>query len=157
MPYNGAVEIGLKTGGCAPRGWLNENGRQEQLMRSFGMHECSKPGYPARSMKNVDKSDGTIAVMWSKNSIGTAKTVGYAQTKHWVWFAIDNTNIYKPVRILPHYPELTQSYNLDTAEKHLMTFIVKYDIKILNVAGHRESSHPGIQEFTRQLIMSLAH
>lgn len=145
----GAIEIGIKTGGAAPRGWLNENGRQEQLMRSFGMYECSVPGYPARSMKNVDKSDGTIAIMWNVKSPGTAKTIGYAQTKRWVWFTIDSTQFYKPVYVITTHDTMI-------GIKQLIEFINKYDIKILNVAGHRESSQPGIQEFTKNLIIRLA-
>lgn len=35
-------------------------------------------------MKNVDDSDGTLAIMWGP-SVGTSKTIGYAQKEMATW------------------------------------------------------------------------
>src|SRR5262245_5772426 len=55
-------ELGLQTGGFAPRGWLTEDGPQESLLRSFGLIECEEEGYPARTSRNVQNSDGTLLI-----------------------------------------------------------------------------------------------
>src|SRR6516162_4423248 len=55
-------ELKLETAGVAPRGWLTETGPQEELLRSFGLAECEKEGYPARTRQNIALSDGTLLV-----------------------------------------------------------------------------------------------
>src|SRR5262252_8678423 len=57
-----ARELGIKSGGVAPRGWLTENGPQEQLLRGFGLAECDEDGYEARTRRNAAISDGTLLV-----------------------------------------------------------------------------------------------
>ena len=37
-----ARELGIPTGGVAPKGWLTENGPQEELLRNFGLIECEE-------------------------------------------------------------------------------------------------------------------
>ncbi|HME98544.1 MAG TPA: putative molybdenum carrier protein, partial [Terriglobia bacterium] len=41
-----ARELGIETGGMAPKGWLTENGPEEVLLRSFGLSECEEEGFP---------------------------------------------------------------------------------------------------------------
>src|SRR5262245_9256610 len=57
-----ARELGIESGGVAPRGWLTENGPQEQFLRGFGMTECAEDGYEARTRRNAAVSDGTLLV-----------------------------------------------------------------------------------------------
>src|SRR5262249_3920699 len=57
-----ARELGLETGGFAPKGWQTENGPQEHILRGFGLIECEEPGYPARTRRNVAGSDATLLV-----------------------------------------------------------------------------------------------
>ena len=52
--------LGVPTGGTAPHDWLTEAGPEEQLLRGFGLIECSQPGYDSRTMKNVLDADGTV-------------------------------------------------------------------------------------------------
>ncbi len=142
----GAYEIGLMTGGWAPKGWYNELGRMENFMRSYHLKECPVIGYPARSMRNVDDSDATVAILWDTTSQGTMKTIGYAQFHKWKHGLLQAVSEYKPLLIIRHK-------DLDTAVIQLMNFYVKDMFKVINVAGHRRSSHPDIEEFTKQLII----
>src|SRR5690349_5441806 len=57
-----ARELGIETGGTAPRGWLTENGPQERLLRNFGLLECEESGFPARTRRNVANSTRTLLV-----------------------------------------------------------------------------------------------
>ena len=55
-----AVKISLSTGGTACKGWLTETGPEPELLKSYGLSECLKPGYPARTAENVNNSDVTL-------------------------------------------------------------------------------------------------
>src|SRR5215813_13472513 len=57
-----AQELGIETGGIAPKGWLTENGPEEAMLRSFGLTECEEEGFPARTRRNVSTSSGTLLV-----------------------------------------------------------------------------------------------
>jgi hypothetical protein len=57
-----ARELGLETGGFAPKGWLTENGPQEGLLRTFGLIECEVRGHPARTRRNIESSDATLLI-----------------------------------------------------------------------------------------------
>src|SRR5437879_2927105 len=57
-----ARELGIETGGAAPKGWLTERGPQEALLRRLGLSECEADGYPARTRRNVADSDGTLLI-----------------------------------------------------------------------------------------------
>lgn len=148
----GARANGWETGGWAPKGWFNELGRQEFKMREFGLRECPTIGYPARSMRNVDDADATITLIWDNTSVGTWKTLGYAETHKWKWgiVPVPFPFEYKPCLILRK--ELDSMGVIINSIKY---WIREWNVATLNVAGHRESSHPGIQEFTKQLIIAL--
>jgi hypothetical protein len=144
----GAKESGLETGGTAPPRWWSGKKSEKALLESYGLKEGEPDPatYPKRTMKNVDDSDGTVAVLWG-NSVGTGKTIGYAQTKKWKYgTGKTQENGYKPVYV-------AKTNDLQTEAKNLADFIIRNNIETLNVAGHRESSQKGIQEFTKRLII----
>src|SRR5437867_5978377 len=76
-----ARELRIESGGVAPKGWLTEIGPQEALLRSFGLLECEEDGYPARTRRNVNDSDGTL-VIGTYRSGGTRLTVETAAQFH---------------------------------------------------------------------------
>lgn len=55
-----AKACGLPTGGYAPKGWQTEDGPSPWLA-DYGLVECGRPGYPARTGDNVATAD---AVLW---------------------------------------------------------------------------------------------
>src|SRR5262245_35594312 len=73
-----ARDLGLPTGGTAPQGWMTETGPQELLLKSFGLIECERRGYPARTRKNVLDADGTLIVGPYRTG-GSALTVAIAR------------------------------------------------------------------------------
>jgi hypothetical protein len=144
----GARECGIRTGGTAPPNWISGGKPQKELLQSFGLVEGEPDSriYPKRTMKNVDDSDGTVAILWG-NSAGTNKTIGYCTFKMWTWANLSCDVGYRPVLVIKHA-------DLYAAAEQLKYFINLNSIKVLNVAGHRETSYPGIQEFTKQLIIN---
>jgi predicted Rossmann fold nucleotide-binding protein DprA/Smf involved in DNA uptake len=134
-----AREIGLTTGGVAPRGWLTEKGEQELLLRSFGLVECSDAGYSARTRANVALADGTLLVGDYKEG-GSRLTLEVARELEKPWFYL---NCSRPPET-SHEPQRISEFR---------NWLERYGIQILNVAGNRESQNPGIAEFTRTFLI----
>jgi len=140
----GAREMGIRTGGTAPKGWKTDIGSDESL-KSFGLREHTSSSYVPRTIQNINDSDATIATLWG-DSVGTGKTIGYAQTGEWK-YGVPETKLdgHKPVLVI-------KSRNVDQAAQEVKDFIQKTGAKIINFAGHRESSQPGIEQFIRDVI-----
>jgi predicted Rossmann-fold nucleotide-binding protein len=52
-----AIEAGLEHGGYVPRGRKAEDGRIDDR---YNLIELSTSSYPARTRRNIEKSDGTV-------------------------------------------------------------------------------------------------
>lgn len=126
-------ELGIPTGGTAPKGWITEDG-PNPVLESFGLEQSMLAEYRARTHRNVENSDITIIIS-VKMSPGTRLT----------------ENICKKLRrpyILVHPDD-------ETAADKLRDLIVKTSTNgpiVLNVAGNRESKVPGIQEKTINIL-----
>ena len=120
-------KLGIKTGGTAPKGYRTDKGSDYSL-KNFGLVEHESWKYPPRTIKNVQDSDATV---WFGNteSPGAKLTIGTCN------------RLGKKVFINPE---------TELQLKNLLTF---YNIKILNVAGNRESSKPGIQKYVEEFLM----
>jgi hypothetical protein len=128
-----ARELGIETGGFAPRGWLTESGPQEETLRGFGLIECKESGYPPRTRANVLHSDGTL-VVGNPQIGGTLLTCEIA------------TELKKPLfQITFDTPDSFGEFRSWLDANHL---------DILNVAGNRESEATGIAEFTRSFLIN---
>ena len=123
-----ARKLGYETGGTCARGWETEEGLSPWL-RDYGLVEADKDGYPYRTAKNVQDSDGTLLITsnWGPGSrltrdkcISEGKTYYVASPDLWT-------------------PDLTNDFRC---------WIFNYEIEVLNVAGTRESSSPGIHKWT---------
>src|SRR3954463_15297231 len=115
-----ARSAGIATGGWAPLGWRTEDGAAPWLA-DFGLVECPEPGYPARTRANVRGSDGTV---W----FGSIDSRGFASTHD---AAVER---WKPFLIV--YAALTKPSDV-------RGWIQKSGVRVLNVAGNRESKAPG--------------
>jgi Circularly permutated YpsA SLOG family len=132
-----ARELGIATGGTAPQGWQTETGPRERLLEDFGLVESRKPGYPSRTRQNVLDADGTLLVGQYRSG-GSALTVHVAR------------EVGKPLFHLALSPGLVPD---PERIKEFQDWLQQYDIRVLNVAGNRESDNPGIEAFTRQFLM----
>jgi len=135
-----ARELGIPSGGNAPKDWRTEAGTDEQVLRSFGLIECSEPGYDVRTRKNVLDSDGTL-LLGSYVSGGSAMTAKVAREAG------------KPFFHVP-FPRATEEKTLENAFAEFREWLIRYQIHVLNVAGNRESQNPGLQEFTKRFLVS---
>jgi hypothetical protein len=130
-----AKHLGLKTGGFAPHGYMTEDGPKPDLGTEYGLEEMPKTTfqqmYPARSRKNVDESDGTVAFRLYA-SVGTDKTIGYCRTGEWRYYTRSVSDPHRPVLIVTSF---SQAQN-----DRFRRWMVDKRISVLNVAGHREGS-----------------
>jgi len=133
-----ARELGIETGGTAPKGWLTENGPQEIELRGFGLIECEQEGFPARTRRNVAEADGTL-IVGEYHSGGSRLT--YATAK----------KLKKPVFLLAFLNPALEPDPRGLDE--FRDWLDRHRIHVLNVAGNRESQSPGICEFTRRFLV----
>jgi len=109
-----------------PKGWKTEKGPAPWLA-DLGLVEHPSPQYPPRTRANVRDSDGTLLVgnpssLGSKLTLNTAKRTGK-----------------------PFYGIITEAGH--DLSRHVVPFqkwLLDNHIRVLNVAGNRESKAPGI-------------
>lgn len=117
-----AIALGLEQGGWCPKGRLSEDG---SIPSRYSLTETETADYPTRTEKNVIDSDATLILYEEKLRGGTLLT--FKLTKQW----------HRPCLCL----NLASSYASDV---RLWLDSLRPDV--LNVAGPRESSHPGIEQ-----------
>jgi hypothetical protein len=122
-----AMEIGLDYGGSVPRGRKAEDGTIDKKYDKLTELETDR--YESRTEKNVTDADATLIFTVGCPIGGTALTIEYAKKHGKQYLLIDLKN--KPDN---EVIELIQTWLSDNQPE------------ILNVAGPRESSAPGIYE-----------
>lgn len=132
-----ARDLGLETGGWAPRGWRTERGSDPGLS-AFGLVECAQDGYPARTGANVRDSDLTL-IFGNQWSPGCQLTMRYCGRFERTAFYVD-------------WPFPRSGYR-DQRMDALRDDVLRHPAwGTLNVAGNRESRNPGIQEACRAFV-----
>ena len=107
-----AKELGIETGGTAPKYYKTENGC-DQSLKDFGLVEDESSDYDPRTEKNIIDSDGTV-IFGDIKSPGSKLTIKLLKQHNKKY--IDNPTIEK-----------------------LKEFITENNIEVLNVAGNRAS------------------
>ncbi len=115
-----ATAAGIPTGGTAPKGWATEEGPAPWLA-DFGLVECTEPGYPPRTIANVRDSDGTLWI-GDPSSPGGRLTIGTAR------------ELDRPLLVIEAG---------ETTPADVRRWLLEADVRVLNVAGNRESTEPG--------------
>ena len=116
-----ALELGFPCGGWCPKGRRAEDGA---IPDRYPLQETSSADYRVRTEKNIEASDGTLVLAWGPPMGGTALTLKLARRHHKPYFVVD----------LVHGGDALSVQEWGWTEK----------IRILNVAGPRESEAPRI-------------
>lgn len=124
-----AAELGLQTGGWMPRGFRTDVGPNPQLAKRFGLKENASYAYPPRTLLNVEEADGTF-IFGNEGSPGCLLTIRYCY------------ELGKPYFLVKWPTALATPLFGPTLGK----WVKAHNIEILNVAGNRESTNPGIFE-----------
>jgi Circularly permutated YpsA SLOG family len=132
--WRAARASGIATGGWMPEGFLTEAGPRPDFAEMFGALEIPGGGYPERTRANVRDSDATI---W----FGDPDSPGGRTTLRAC------TGSGKPVYQV--IEGLTQPADV-------AAWIEAEKVRVLNVAGNRESTEPGIgEQVERFLVVTL--
>lgn len=116
-----ALELKLPCGGWCPQGRLAEDG---PIPSRYPLIETPSADYAQRTEWNVRDSDGTLVLVNGPPTGGTAITIATA------------ARLKKPVLAL----ELDQPIESRIVD----TWLRRHQIRVLNIAGPRESGRPGI-------------
>jgi hypothetical protein len=118
-----ARTAGFATGGLAPLGWLTEAGPAPWL-EDYGMCQMPTNDYPSRTRENVKTSDATLW-LGDPSSNGGRATCNSAR------------RLGKPLYVVTAISDVEPAAVADWLES-------LGDLRLLNVAGDRESVAPGI-------------
>ncbi len=116
-----AIEREIPHGGWCPAGRLAEDGR---IPDRYRLQETDSPEYRVRTERNVLDSDATLVLCRGEPCGGTELTVRLARQHG--------------------RPCLTVDLDAPPAPARLRRWLAGQEIRILNVAGPRESQNPGI-------------
>ena len=127
-----AIELGFDHGGWCPCGRLSESG---PIPDQYQLVETDSSEYWVRTERNVIDSDATLILYLESLSGGTELTRRLAQ-KHG-----------RPCRCV----DLSGS----PSAKEARLWIAAHQVRVLNVAGPRESGAPGVAELAREYVVAL--
>jgi predicted Rossmann-fold nucleotide-binding protein len=127
-----ALELGVPTGGWCPKGRKAEDG---SLASRYPLTETPSEEYWQRTEWNVRDSDGTLVLTRGVPTEGTAYTIEVAR------------KLGKPC--LVQY--LTQA----PSESAVKAWVDEHKVRVLNVAGPRESKCPGIYAQASQFLRTI--
>lgn len=125
--------LGIPSGGWCPRGRRAEDGR---IPRRYPLAETRSREYGERTRCNVRDSDGTLIINRGTLDGGTLLTVRLARDAY-----------RKPLFLI--------QLGRRIEAVRFAAWLARHRIRVLNVAGPRESKRPGIYRASRSLLMRL--
>jgi hypothetical protein len=135
-----AIELNYEYGGWCPRGRKAEDGIIDPIKYS-NLEETSTDHYPQRTEFNVRDSDGTLVIIAGDESAmgaGSKLTINMAKK-------------YKKPLFILNLNEKNENLN----EIKVIEWISTNKIQILNIAGPREETTPGIYQLTQRFLTNL--
>ena|ERR1041385_4604425 len=127
-----AMARGVRVGGWCPRGRRSESG---VIPHRYRLRETRSPAYHVRTRWNVRDSDGTLIISANNRVVGgTKRTAEFA------------ARLNKPLL------HLTRSISATRAARRLDRFLARHSIRVLNVAGPRDSQEPGIGQLVARIL-----
>ena len=127
-----ALEKGVPAGGWCPKGRIAEDG---PLAPRYQLMETPSAEYSQRTEWNVRDSDGTLVLTHGAPTEGTAYTIEATR------------KLGKPCLVL----DLTEA----PSESAVKAWAGEYKVRVLNVAGPRESKCPGIYKQASQFLRAI--
>jgi hypothetical protein len=133
-----AKELGYETGGWMPRGFLTEAGPRPDYAGLYGVVALSVASCPARTRRNVEDADYTLALTVGRPTGGTALTVRLCGVR-------------------PHgvFDLLRLGSDGEQVAEMVRESLVRQGVQTLNVAGPRESKSPGVYELARRFLLEV--
>ena len=127
-----AMQAGIPVGGWCSKGRRAEDGT---IPERYPLSETPSRRYAQRTAWNVRDSDGTLILHAGTLEGGTALTKTKARSYG--------------------RPTCTVAVNADDADEQIRAWVESETIRVLNIAGPRESEVPGIYESARRVLTTL--
>ncbi len=127
-----AMESGIQAGGWCPAGRRAEDG---EIPERYPLTELESADYGARTERNVVDSDATLVLNMGELADGTALTVELAN--------------------LHRKPVLVVQLDEDPDPAEVSSWIGGHRVRVLNIAGPRESKRPGVHELALRFLRRL--
>jgi predicted Rossmann-fold nucleotide-binding protein len=126
---------GIETGGFIPLGCLTELGQQPELKEQFGLVEMETNKYPPRTYANVKSSDATIRFAANFGTAGEKCTL----------------------KAIKQYdkPHLSINRGYPPPVETVLVWLKTHNVSVLNIAGNRERTCPGIGDFVESYLARL--
>jgi len=129
-----AAAAGIPTGGWMPLGWLTEEGPRPEFAELYGARELVTADYRAKTERNVLDSSatlwfGSIATPGAKTTLNACGGIGR--------------------------PHLLVVPGREVRPSDVTVWIVARQVKVLNVAGNRESKAPGIGDRVERFLVEV--
>ena len=127
-----ALELNLECGGFCPKGRRSEDG---VIPEKYPLTETATAEYSERTELNVKTSDGTLILIDKHADKGTELTN-------------DLCKVYRK-------PYVIVDVSANFRHENILQWITKNNIYVLNIAGSRESSSPGIYQKANAFLRAL--
>lgn len=133
-----AKKANITTGGYIPKGFKTELGSEVHLGTLYGLAELGTT-YPQRTLANVQSGDATLIFFLGPLERGSALTAKYCEQRDKPYLAMN----------LDNYCDNTKGFYATEVLEFLKNVP---HLKVLNVAGNRESVAPGITDMVTELL-----
>jgi hypothetical protein len=147
-----AIELGLEHGGWCPRGRKAEDGPIDDR---YQLRETESSEYHVRTQMNVQAADATLILACGDLVGGTKLTETFARRESKP-YRIANLN---ELMDFEEHPRPTrQQADSSLARRvsdELRAWLARERIAVLNVAGPRESTQPGVYQQACKVLRSL--
>ncbi len=127
-----AIELGIAHGGWCPKGRMAEDGR---IPKKYELQEIDSINYAKRTIMNVLDSSATLIITRKDMGKGTLLTKNIAEKNK------------KPLLIIQINVQVSQKKVDEITE-----WLKKTNPQILNIAGPRESTNPGMYAVVSRLL-----
>lgn len=126
-----ALELHIPCGGWCPKDRRSEDGT---ISDHYPLQESPTTNYAERTALNVRDSDGTLILARGALRGGTALTKTFTERYRRPYLVVDLRS---------------------AAEQTVIDWLREHSIKVLNIAGPRESSQPGIAQIAGDFLRAL--
>lgn len=147
-----AVAAGIPTGGWIPRGFKTESGPKPHYAALYGAKEHPSPEYPPRTKANAEWADRTIVFNLGKIPLLPGKTEAFHFTIDWRKASPGTQLVMRTMKQLGRSNEAYYVWRDGGLDPESIADFLRIDMRlkkgfVLNIAGGRESSSPGIEAF----------
>lgn len=130
-----AITLRIPHGGHCPRGRLAEDG---VIPRRYRLIETNSVAYRIRTERNVKNSDATLVILRSRPDRGTKLTISLARRHRKACLVINLAAVRRR-----------------EALQRVRSWLRRHGVRILNVAGSRESRSLGIHQAAASFLLRL--